>query len=394
LTFKRTQCSNVRGAPLLSLRREVVEAGGLNAHGDGLMRKEWSRRAAFVVTLPALLLFAGFSFWRFAHSPAFRVLVERTLSEGLAARVSIASTEIAGLGRIAFSGLELAFLADGRPSGLAVYAARTAATAERVLGVGALREIMLDGMEVRLVGGTKVLAGLDILKRPASGRWPVDQVGVRDAAFSFSGPETGGAVWRVPGMYWEVKFGPPLAVLANIEEVRIEGARVPQLEKEAPRISFKVELDGSNVAVKDLQVSGRSGWRLAGESVSVSGIDRPVPFVSGKFTAWGINFFTAETVAEGLPQDVSAVPAKLLAYFAGSERARVWTEVNFRGPADDIRGTAVLNATGLAFREKGIGLVVEGIAGTDVTCPFRMDIMRFLRGMRGVAPGTSQEPSM
>jgi len=309
--------------------------------------------------LPPLLAFALYGYWRFLSSDAFRVLLERALSRALAAEVRIGSHELGGVASIALRGLSAEFLAGSRPSGVSFRAEEARSYSSGVLGIGAIEKVTLSDVELRVDGPASNLAKLDLIARGARGA-AVRRVELERAGFSFV---WGGSEYRISGTNWALDFSEGKTRLAaELRALRVEGVSSSALDAEAPEIAFDIEIEGDRVALKRLEVSGRSGWRLAGDLEVNLGV-RPSPAVVGELELWDLRVSRIYSP----PPGVEITPG-----------ASVRRTIRLSGPADDLAMSVTTKVTGLSYADRPLGLEASEVT-LDVSGSGRLNVLDLLR---------------
>jgi hypothetical protein len=236
-------------------------------------------------------------------------------------------------------------------------ARQAAARAHRLLGLGPLEEVVVSGAETDLEGPVSSAAELDILSRP-TGRAGIKRVLFEDTAVSFT---AGGRAHRVGGMVWEADLSERrTGISINIDALRIEGADSAGLEAEAPSIGFRVDIEGTLVRVKSLNVAGRSGWRAAGDVQADLGGD--VPELRGELDLWDLALSRIYKPPPGV--EVSA-------------RSRVARKISLAGPANDLRIEAATDLRNVSYADRGLGLSA-GEVNLSVRTAGRVDLFDLL----------------
>jgi len=321
--------------------------------------KSLQRALRLAIILPPLVFAAGYGYLRFITSPAFRTIIERLLSNALAANVTIGAHELSDSSRIVLRDLKAEFLTEGQSSGLHFGAKEAIAEAGWLLGVGPFERIVLKDVETDLDAPVSAMAKLDVLSRP-SGSASVKAVVLEGVRTSFN---VGDAHCSVSGMEWTFGLtGKRAEVSARLPVLRIEGLHTPGIDAEAPFISFRVAIEGPIVSVKELKVEGRSGWRVAGElDIDIS---REDPVVEGTLDLWDL----AVKRIYHPPEGVEIPPL--------SKASR---KVTVSGPITDLRIVADTAIRSFSYNDTSLGLNASGIT-SDLQSARRLNLRAVVRG--------------
>jgi len=322
------------------------------------MNRAFVRPLRLAVILPPLLFASAYGYMRFVQSPAFLNLIEKLLSTALAADVKIGAHELASRSRIVLHDLEAEFLIDGRASGAFFGAEEAVAEAGWLLGVGPFEQVTLANVKTRLDGPVSTLASLDILARPG-GTAAVNRVVLEGITFSFVSNDR---EYHVGGMVWTFDLGGErVALNTDLPVLKIDGLHSPGLEEEAPSISFRVEIEGPDVMVRELMVTGASGWRVEGElAVDISG-DEPV--VEGELVLFNL---LVKRIYKP-PPGVNIPPL-----------ATARRNIQLSGPINDLRIQADTAIRGMSYHDTRLGINADGSAG-DLTSIIRIDLREAVR---------------
>jgi len=327
------------------------------------MTTTWRRAIRLPALLAILLVFAGWCYWRFLCSPAFRLVIERLLAVSLAANVSIGAHELDGPSRMVLRDLRIELLAGGEPSGVRLSAAEARASSRRVLGVGVFDEIALKKAEITLPAGAAVLSRLDVLALPMSGS-ATEKMVLEDVAVSFL---VGEKACRVPGITLEAGFADDRRLSMSVMALVVEGLDIPALVAEAPRVEVGLEFDGPAVRVTTLRVDGRSGWHAADRDIRVD-MGGKVPAVSGQIQVWGLSAASFYTPEEGV--ELSA-------------ETRVEGTLAFEGPLDDLSVIPSYTIKGPSYSDRQTSLLVEGFAFNKLRKTRRVNLLEHASSMVG-----------
>ncbi len=320
-------------------------------------RRRFLRRAPAV---GALLVIAVFGYWRFLESDAFRSIVERVLARTLAADVTVGSHEVGGLSfrTIILRDLSVEFRAGGIPSGVRFSAKEAEARAERLLGLGAIECVSMSDAEASVRGAASDVGRLDVLRR-RRGRAGIGRMTLERMAVSF---ESGGKSYRVGDMSWTFDFSEgALRAEAGLDVLRIDGLHSPALEREAPSMSLSLLIEGHRIAVRDLDVRGASGWRLAGK---LNAVGREDIALDGELMLWN------------LPVNVIRPPRPGVEISAG---ARVERTITFKGSPDRLLVRVRTDIKGLTYVDKRLGIKAEGVTLKDMQTSGTFDLPEIIR---------------
>lgn len=337
-----------------------------------MKRRSRRRLLRLAILLPPLGFIAVFGYWRFLVSDAFRVLVERILGRALRAEVTIGSHEVESLAlrRIALEGLSVEFLSEGAPSGVRFEAKEATASASILLGVGPLEEVVVRDAEASFTGPASTVTRLDFFARPKRGAG-VGRIRLEGMAVSFT---VGERTYRVGGMDWTFDFsGGGLRLRAEIGRLRVDGVRSKGLEEESPSIRFDVEVDGPRVALRNLRVKGRSGWQAEGEMVA--DLAHAMPEVRGRVDLWDLPVSRIYTPRPGVEI---------------SPHAHVERTISFEGPVDRVRVEVTTDVKGLTFADKKLGLRAEGVTLSGLKTVGRFNMVEIVRKL---LKGPEREPA-
>lgn len=322
------------------------------------MIRSWQRVVRLGVLLPPLLVLAVYSYWRFLTSDAFRVLAERVLSKALAAQVTIGSHELVSPSSLILRDLSAEFLAEGQPSGVSFRAGEARSRASWLLGAGPLEEIRLSDAEARLNEVGPALAKLDILSSAGRGS-SVKRVVFEKMNFLLG---IAGERYQISGTSWEVDLaGEKVRLSGSLGALHVEGVDLSELEAESPDVGFDVEVAGQHVLLKRLEVSGRTGWRIAGE-LDVT-LEAQMPIISGEIHLWNLPVSRLYSP----PEDVSIAP-----------EARVRRTIRFSGRADNLAVSVDTEISGLSYADKSLDLEASRVK-MDVGTQGRADVPALLR---------------